>query len=207
MILRLHLAVTQLLSGPEKQLIYSYDLSRLDVFEAQAFLQSINKWCAKVERKRRRGQLVSTKVDQVMTSYLRYVLLPLTEKQLDAPFRELEIALGLAPAPMLQLRPTIPSVKPRRKWVSGADVVNASIDGDSILPVVVSPEVMLQDEIMCYRLPVASVGCGIIANMLQHSSSLMKLRLNNCQIADAGAIFLASGIRVCLGDIGTKSFH
>jgi hypothetical protein len=35
-----------------------------------------------------------------------------------------------------------------------------------------------------------------VKGVLQHSSSLVKLRLNNCDVTDAGAILLASGVRV-----------
>jgi hypothetical protein len=43
-------AVAQELSGSERRLIDTYDLSRLDVFEPQAFLQSIEKWLVKLEQ-------------------------------------------------------------------------------------------------------------------------------------------------------------
>lgn len=130
--------------------------------------------------------------------------------------------LGFVTPPTTELRTPMPSVKPRRKWISGADEKREE-DGAGADLLANSPEAVSQD-VVCYRLSVASVGCGIIAvcvdcfgyspdaiflkrespacgllqDMLQHSSSLIKLRLNNCQITDAGAILLASGIRVCI---------
>ncbi|KAG7377839.1 hypothetical protein PHYPSEUDO_010916 [Phytophthora pseudosyringae] len=197
-LLRLHPTLAQTLSTAEKQLICSYDLSRLDVFEAQAFLQTIDKWCTKVERSKRQrhGDWTPKRVDRAMKGFLRYVLLPPAESQLQEPFRELALALGLVAGRKLELRAPTPSVKPRRKWVSGAVECQNDIGEEGTAPSASSPEVIPLDEIVYFRLPVASVGCGIIAEMLQHSSSIVKLRLNNCHITDAGAILLASGIRL-----------
>ncbi|KAG1688967.1 hypothetical protein DVH05_002953 [Phytophthora capsici] len=125
-----------------------------------------------------------------MQGFLRYVLQPSSRSQRDQPFRELEVALGLIAAPKVKLRS---SRKPRRKWISDTEVDPSK--GDSALPRANTPQPFCQPEIVCFRLPVASVGCGLIANILQHSDSITKLRLNNCQIANAGAILLASGIR------------
>ncbi|KAL4129207.1 hypothetical protein PRIC2_005217 [Phytophthora ramorum] len=199
--LRLHPVLVQTLSGPEKQLLYAYDLSRLDVFEAQAFLQTINKWCCKVERNRRRsrhGRLPSNPVDRVVKSFLRYVLLPLTEKRADASLHELSMALGFAAPPELELRPATLPVKPRKKWImsAGRRKTGEGAEQDAVSLPSSSSEIFSQTEAVYYRLPVASVGCGLIASMLQQSTSLVKLRLTNCQIADAGAILLASGIRL-----------
>ncbi|KAG6584648.1 nucleotide-binding oligomerization domain-containing protein 2 [Phytophthora cinnamomi] len=195
--LRLHPAVAQTLSEPEKQLIYAYDLSRLDVFEAQAFLQTIDAWCVKVERNKRRhrcGVWTSKRVDRALKRFLRVVLLPPADNQVDRRLRELSVALGLEPALMkMELRPPTPLVTPRPRWVS-EDLVEPEV------PVVEGDKPFTNEapvhEVVCYRLSAASAGCGIIANLLRTSGALVKLRLNNCQVTDAGAILLASGIRV-----------
>ncbi|KAL3660481.1 hypothetical protein V7S43_014628 [Phytophthora oleae] len=191
--LRLHPALAEALSVQEKQLLFAYDLSRLDVFEPQVYLQTIDKWCAKMERRQlqRRGHFAPKRVDRAMKSFLRYVLQPSTRTQHDHPFRELEVVLGLIAAPKLKLRS---SRKPRRKWISDTEE-NQSKDEDSAPLRVDTPQPFSQHETVCFRLPAASVGCGVIADILQHSDSIVKLRLNNCQVANAGAILLASGIR------------
>ncbi|KAG7395562.1 hypothetical protein PHYBOEH_003614 [Phytophthora boehmeriae] len=51
--LRLHPAVAQALSEPERKLIEVYDLSRLDVFEAQAYLKAIDAWYSKLVRRQK----------------------------------------------------------------------------------------------------------------------------------------------------------
>ncbi|ETL50379.1 hypothetical protein L916_00365 [Phytophthora nicotianae] len=193
--LRLQPELMQTLSVPEMQLIYAYDLSRLDVFEAQAYLHMIDKWCTKMERnKRRHLETTSKRVDRAMKRFLHYVLSPLTENQCREPYRELAAAIGFITPPTLKLRPVKAPVKRRKKWISTGTKKQNDVDAQEgpSLP----PESLVQSEIVCSRLPVASVGCGIIADKLQHSSSVVKLRLNHCQITDAGAILLASGVRL-----------
>ncbi|KAJ8569505.1 hypothetical protein ON010_g5755 [Phytophthora cinnamomi] len=112
----------------------------------------------------------------------------------DRRLRELSVALGLEPALMkMELRPPTPLVTPRPRWVS-EDLVEPEV------PVVEGDKPFTNEapvhEVVCYRLSAASAGCGIIANLLRTSGALVKLRLNNCQVTDAGAILLASGIRV-----------
>ncbi|KAF4143674.1 Leucine Rich repeat [Phytophthora infestans] len=180
----------QTLSLLETQLIHAYDLSRLDVFEVQAYLQTIDRWCAKVERSKRRQFVTASKrVDRTMKRFLHYVLLPVNENQPHEPYCELAAAIGFVTPPTLQLRPSIPSKRRRKKWVhvpiEGQDAADVQEEGAS------PPKFRIQSEIVCFRLPIASVGCGIIADKLQHSSSIVKLRLNHCQITDAGAILLA----------------
>ncbi|KAG3109770.1 hypothetical protein PI124_g8709 [Phytophthora idaei] len=190
---RLQPELMQTLSVPEMELMHAYDLSRLDMFEAHAFLQTIDTWCAKVERnKRRQFETTSKRVDRAMKRFLHYVLQPLTENQRNEPYRELAAAIGFITPPKMQLRPPTSSVKRRKKWVSGA-IKNDNAAEDGACP---PPESLTQSEIVCFRLPIASVGCGIIADKLQHSSSIVKLRLNHCHITDAGAILLATGIRL-----------
>ncbi|KAE8905267.1 hypothetical protein PF005_g666 [Phytophthora fragariae] len=194
--LRLHPSVAQTLSESERQLIYAYDLSRLDVFEAQAFLKSIDVWCVKVERSRRQRHcrtLMPKRVDHAMKRLLRVVLLPPAENQLDERLRELSIELGFEAPSKIELRPPTSSVKNRPRWKSEerVDAEDPVAEGDKLLN-----EISLQKEVVRYRLPVASVGCGFITGVLQNSGALLKLRLNNCQIADAGAILLASGMRL-----------
>ncbi|EEY70458.1 uncharacterized protein PITG_05880 [Phytophthora infestans T30-4] len=124
--LRLQPELMQTLSLLETQLIHAYDLSRLDVFEVQAYLQTIDRWCAKVERSKRR-----------------------------------QLAIGFVTPPTLQLRPSIPSKRRRKKWVhvpiEGQDAADVQEEGAS------PPKFRIQSEIVCFRLPIASVGCGIIA--------------------------------------------
>ncbi|KAI9988551.1 hypothetical protein PInf_021988 [Phytophthora infestans] len=193
--LRLQPELMQTLSLLDTQLIHAYDLSRLDVFEVQAYLQTIDRWCAKVERSKRRQFVTASKrVDRTMKRFLHYVLLPVNENQPHEPYCELAAAIGFVTPPTLQLRPSIPSKRRRKKWVhvpiEGQDAADVQEEGAS------PPKFRIQSEIVCFRLPIASVGCGIIADKLQHSSSIVKLRLNHCQITDAGAILLASIIRL-----------
>ncbi|KAE9041465.1 hypothetical protein PR002_g4448 [Phytophthora rubi] len=164
-----------------------------------AFLKSIDVWCFKVERSRRRrrcGILTPKRVDHAMKRLLRVVLQPLVGNQLDERLRELSIALGFEAPSKIELRPVTSSVKNRPIWKSEerADADDPVAEGDK--PPTVTNKISLLKEVVRYRLPVASVGCGVIAGVLQNSGALVKLRLNNCQIADAGAILLASGMRL-----------
>ncbi|EGZ12341.1 hypothetical protein PHYSODRAFT_516397, partial [Phytophthora sojae] len=124
--LRLHPALVHALSEPEKQLVYAYDLSRLDVFEAQAFLKTIDVWCAKVERNRRRQYL--------------------------------SVALGFQVPLKMELRPPTPLFKRRPRWISEeqANHEDPVIGGDKV-------DILVQNQVVCYRLPVASAGCGVIS--------------------------------------------
>jgi len=75
----------------------------------------------------------------------------------------------------MQLREPSLTVKPRREWVSGKkespEEGRRGEDGASSLAT--SPEEMKQDEMVCYRLSVGSVGCGLVAVRLTCAGCLL----------------------------------